>query len=154
MAKWLGEGQVTFLHWEEPRKKAEGRNWSRGHGGVLLIGLLPRACLTCFLMKPRTATKYVWPPEHLKTHCGLWYYLCAKQDLQTSYGKRGSKKFFTVWTLQCIFLLLELRRQQQMDLCEFKGSLFYIGSSRLVRTVFKTTEEKKSTYDWRNGSMV
>jgi hypothetical protein len=41
-----------------------------------------------------------------------------------------------------------------MDLCEFKGSLFYIGSSRLVRTVFKTTEEKKSTYDWRNGSMV
>ena len=33
-----------------------GRSWCRGHGGVLLTGLLPMACSACFLVEPRTTS--------------------------------------------------------------------------------------------------
>ena len=37
--------------------KHRGRSWYRGHGGVLLIGLLIMACSACFLTEPRTTAQ-------------------------------------------------------------------------------------------------
>jgi hypothetical protein len=34
----------------------EGRDWCRGHGGVLLTGLLPMACSACFLIQLRSSS--------------------------------------------------------------------------------------------------
>jgi hypothetical protein len=42
----------------EPR----GRSWCRGHGGMLLTGLLPLACSACFLIEPRTTSPGMAPP--------------------------------------------------------------------------------------------
>jgi hypothetical protein len=39
-----------------------GRSWCRGHGGVLLTGLLPLACSACFLIEPRTTSLGMAPP--------------------------------------------------------------------------------------------
>jgi hypothetical protein len=39
------------------KPKPGGKNRRRGHGVVLLTGLLPMACSACFLMQPRTT----WP---------------------------------------------------------------------------------------------
>jgi hypothetical protein len=44
------------------RQESEGRSWCRGHGGVLLAGLLPMACSACFLIEPRTISLGVAPP--------------------------------------------------------------------------------------------
>ena len=43
-------------------QEAGGRSWCRGHGGVLLTGLLPVACSTCFLIEPRTTRAGMTPP--------------------------------------------------------------------------------------------
>lgn len=39
------------------QKEPGGRNWSRGHGGTLLTGLLPMACSAQFLIHPRTISQ-------------------------------------------------------------------------------------------------
>jgi hypothetical protein len=39
-----------------------GRSWCRGHGRVLLTGLLPLACSACFLIEPRTTSPGLAPP--------------------------------------------------------------------------------------------
>jgi hypothetical protein len=39
-----------------------GRSWCRGHGRVLLTGLLPMACSACFLIEHRTTSPKVAPP--------------------------------------------------------------------------------------------
>jgi hypothetical protein len=58
--KQLGEKQLhlayrlqSILEGRNSRQKPGGRNWSRGHGGVLLAGLLPFACLTTGLTQCR-----------------------------------------------------------------------------------------------------
>ena len=38
------------------QKEPWGRSWCRGHGGVLLTGLLPRACSACSLTQSRTTS--------------------------------------------------------------------------------------------------
>jgi hypothetical protein len=40
--------------------------------------------------------------------------------------------FWAKYGVACV-LILACRRQKQVDLCEFKGSLIYIGSSRTFR---------------------
>ena len=55
--------QVTVHHWRNPRKESGGRNWSRGHGAVLLPGLLYMACLACFLIQLMTAAEVWYPPK-------------------------------------------------------------------------------------------
>jgi hypothetical protein len=32
------------------------RSWCRGHGGIILTGLLPQACSACFLLEPKTTS--------------------------------------------------------------------------------------------------
>jgi hypothetical protein len=39
-----------------------GRSWCRGHGGVLLTGLLYMACSACFLIEPKTTSPVMTPP--------------------------------------------------------------------------------------------
>ena len=43
-------------------EKPRGRNWCRGHGGVLLTGLLLMTCSACFLTEPRTISPGTDPP--------------------------------------------------------------------------------------------
>lgn len=57
---------VSVHHKRKSGQESEGRSWCRGHGGVLLTGLLPMACLTCFLIEPRTTST-----GDGKTHNGL-----------------------------------------------------------------------------------
>jgi len=38
------------------------RSWCRGHGGMLLTGLLPLACSAYFLIEPRTTSPGMAPP--------------------------------------------------------------------------------------------
>ena len=42
-------------------------------------------------------------------------------------------------------LILALRQQRQVDLCEFKARLVYIASSRAVRNYRETLSQKKLT---------
>jgi hypothetical protein len=42
--------------------KARSRSWCRGHGGMLLTGLLPLACSTCLLIEPKTTIPGMVPP--------------------------------------------------------------------------------------------
>jgi hypothetical protein len=42
--------------------RAGSRSWCRGHGGMLLSGLLPLACSACFLIEPRTTGPAMVPP--------------------------------------------------------------------------------------------
>lgn len=44
------------------RDEPGGKNWVRGHGGVLFTGLLSTAFLVCFLMQPLT-TFLGWHPQ-------------------------------------------------------------------------------------------
>jgi hypothetical protein len=49
------------------------------------------------------------------------------------------------WPGECLMPLIPaLRRQQQMDLCEFEASLVYIGDSQsyIVRPYLKTKQNK------------
>jgi len=39
-----------------------GRNWCRGHAGMLLTGLLPQACSACFLIEPKITSPGMAPP--------------------------------------------------------------------------------------------
>ena len=54
---------VTVHHWrksgQELRQDPGGRSRCRGHGGVLLTGLLSRACSACFLRAHRTQSPAV-----------------------------------------------------------------------------------------------
>jgi hypothetical protein len=50
-------------------QELEGRSWCRGHGGVLLTGLLPLACSACFLIEPRTISPG-W--HHPQEACPFW----------------------------------------------------------------------------------
>ena len=54
----------TWRKWDgNSRQEPEGRNWCRGHGGVLLTGLLTMACSTCFLIHPgplRASNDQLW----------------------------------------------------------------------------------------------
>jgi hypothetical protein len=43
-------------------QESGGRCWCRGHGGVLLTGLLPTACSVCFLIERRTTSPGMAPP--------------------------------------------------------------------------------------------
>ena len=54
----LGEAQVRTQIEQEPA----GRSWCRGHGRVLLTGLIPMACSACFLIEPRTTSPGMTPP--------------------------------------------------------------------------------------------
>ena len=47
--KEVGEGTQI---WQEPG----GRHWCRGHGGMLLTGLLSMACSACFLIEFKTTS--------------------------------------------------------------------------------------------------
>ena len=49
-------------HPEKTEQDPGGRSWCRGHGGVLLIGLLPMACSACFVIEPRTTSPGMAPP--------------------------------------------------------------------------------------------
>jgi hypothetical protein len=40
-----------------------GRNWCRGHGGMLLTGLLPLACSACSFIEPKTTSPGMKPPK-------------------------------------------------------------------------------------------
>jgi hypothetical protein len=42
--------------------KSGSRNWGRGHGEMLLTGLLPLACSACFLIEPKTTSPGMVPP--------------------------------------------------------------------------------------------
>jgi hypothetical protein len=42
--------------------RSGSRSWCRGHGGMLLTGLLPLACSACFLIEPRTTSPGMAPP--------------------------------------------------------------------------------------------
>jgi hypothetical protein len=64
--KQIGEERVYFTlstllfitkgsqDWNSSRSGS--RSWCRGHGGMLLTGLLPLPCLACFLIEPRTTS--------------------------------------------------------------------------------------------------
>jgi len=41
--------------------RSGSRSWCRGHGGMLLTGLLPLACSACFLIEPRTTSPGMAP---------------------------------------------------------------------------------------------
>jgi hypothetical protein len=41
--------------------RSGSRSWCRGHGGMLLTGLLPLACSLCFLIKPSTTSPGMAP---------------------------------------------------------------------------------------------
>jgi hypothetical protein len=43
----------TVHHWRKSGRDPGGRSWCRGHGGMLLTGLLIMACSPCFLIEPR-----------------------------------------------------------------------------------------------------
>jgi hypothetical protein len=42
--------------------RSGSRSWCRDHGGMLLTGLLPLACLACFLIEPKTTSPRMAPP--------------------------------------------------------------------------------------------
>jgi len=42
--------------------RSGSRSWCRGHGGMLLTGLLPQACTDCFLIEPKTTSSGMAPP--------------------------------------------------------------------------------------------
>jgi hypothetical protein len=42
--------------------RSGSRNWCRGHGGMLLTGLLPLACSICFLIELKTTSPRMAPP--------------------------------------------------------------------------------------------
>jgi hypothetical protein len=42
--------------------RSGSRSWCRGHGGMLLTGLLPLPCSVCFLIEPRTTSPGMVPP--------------------------------------------------------------------------------------------
>jgi hypothetical protein len=42
--------------------RAGSRSWCRGHGGMLLTGLLPLACSACFLIELKTTSPGMAPP--------------------------------------------------------------------------------------------
>jgi hypothetical protein len=64
--------QLTLPHWCSSPKEVRtgthtgqelgGRSWGRGHGGMLLTGLLPLACSICFLIEPKTTRAGMAPP--------------------------------------------------------------------------------------------
>lgn len=101
-------------------------------------------------MQPRTATNHMWPLEHLKGHCGLWCYLCTQQDLETSYGKRGSKQFYS---LDFIVHIFNIRTQEAVA----SGSLWVQGQPdqhrafQASKDCLQNNRQKKSLHGWRNG---
>jgi len=42
--------------------RSGSRSWCRGHGGMLLTGLLPLACSACSLIEPKTTSPGMAPP--------------------------------------------------------------------------------------------
>jgi hypothetical protein len=42
--------------------RSGSRSWCRGHGGMLLTGLFPLACSTCFLIESKTTSPGMAPP--------------------------------------------------------------------------------------------
>jgi hypothetical protein len=43
--------------------RSGSRSWCRGHGGMLLTGLLPLACSACFLIEPKTTISGWYHPQ-------------------------------------------------------------------------------------------
>jgi hypothetical protein len=43
--------------------RSGSRSWCRGHGGMLLTGLLHLACSACSLIEPRTTSLGMEPPQ-------------------------------------------------------------------------------------------
>jgi hypothetical protein len=70
-ASWGGKGlfslhfHIAVHHqgsqdWNSSRSGS--RSWFRGHGGMLLTGLLPLACSACSLIEPKTTSPEMVPP--------------------------------------------------------------------------------------------
>ena len=66
-------------------------------------------------------------PTHTQTHTHTHTYPTTKTATVKSY-------FETQWYC-CTSLILVLRRQRQVDLCEFKTSLVYRTNSRIARAI-------------------
>jgi hypothetical protein len=70
--KQVGEERVYSGYTSSPRKPGQeltqggnleaGVDGYRGHGGMLLTGLLPLACSPCFLIELRTTSPGMAPP--------------------------------------------------------------------------------------------
>ena len=48
--------------------RSGSRSWCRGHGGMLLTGLLPLPCSACFLIEPKTTSLGMAPLTNGPSH--------------------------------------------------------------------------------------
>jgi hypothetical protein len=81
------------------RQEPEGRNWCRGHGGMLLPGLFPRACSACFLIVLRATFLWwhQWPrPSSIRYQ--------SRKSLQRRLNRRTNGHIFQAFVPLSIWL--------------------------------------------------
>lgn len=85
-------------------QKHGGRSWRRGHGGTLLIGLLPMTCSIWFLVTPRTTCPGVDPQWAGLSQISHQWRMTTDMPTGQPDGDNSSTKFLLPWCLSSYHL--------------------------------------------------
>ena len=107
-SSWGGKGLFS-LHIAVHHQRKSGlelkqvRSWYRGHGGMLLTGLLPLACSACFRIEPSATSPGMAPPTMGPPHLITNWENALQLDPMEAFPQ--GRIFFSVITPACVKLI-------------------------------------------------